>query len=356
MAGRLGGGYDLREETPMGHAAPTLTATTATRIVFTGKNQLALEPWTPPEPAAGEVRVRARWSLMSTGTETIVLHRRFERGSGQDRWVQYPFYPGYAQVGTVERVGDSVQTLAVGDVVVSRAGHASHAVAPAGAFTKVPMGVDEKDAAWFALAKIAAIGARAVGYALGDQVLVIGAGPIGQMSLRWAVAAGAERVVVLDPFPARLAFAQQGGASGIIVASVHDALEPVRASFGGSLPNVVIDATGHHQVLGSALALAGGKGRILVIGDTGTPSEQRMSSDLMAKGLTIIAAHDSHEEPGWNAARYYRLFFSLIAAGRFPLAALATHAFTPERCVEAYAAADDRRSETMGIFFDWRQA
>ena len=55
----------------------TATASLGKRIVFTGKNQVELERWSPEDPGPGEVRVRARWSLMSTGTETIVLHRRF---------------------------------------------------------------------------------------------------------------------------------------------------------------------------------------------------------------------------------------------------------------------------------------
>ena len=334
----------------------TATASLGKRIVFTGKNQVELELWSPEDPGPGEVRVRARWSLMSTGTETIVLHRRFAPGTPVDLWVKYPFHPGYAQVGVVEQVGAGVTTLGEGDLVVSRSHHASHAVGNAGHFTKVPAGVAEQDAAWFALAKITAIGARAVDYHLGDSVLVIGAGPIGQMSLRWALAAGAERVVALDPFPARLAAATRAGAHATISASVHAAVDAVRAAFGGDLPQVVVDATGHHQVLASALGLAGRKGRILVIGDTGTPSEQRMSPDLISKGLTIVGAHDGHEEPGWDGARYYRLFFAMVAAGRFPLGGLATHAFTPEQCREAYAAADERRGETMGIFFDWRGA
>jgi 2-desacetyl-2-hydroxyethyl bacteriochlorophyllide A dehydrogenase len=334
----------------------TQPAFAASRLVFPGPRQVLCERFIPTEPGTGEVRVRARWSLMSTGTESIVFARRFAPGTHWDHWVKYPFHPGYALVGEVERLGAGVSGLAVGDLVVGRCSHASHHVGPAAAFARIPSGVDPRHAAWFALAKITAIGARAIGYTLGDDVLVIGAGPIGQMSVRWAVAGGAERVVALDPSAGRLPAARAGGAAATIAAPVDSAGDAVRAAFDGRMPNVVVDATGHAPVLMPALSLAAYRGRVLVMGDTGTPGEQRMSSDLIAKGLTIRAAHDGHEEPGWDAARYYRLFFSLVGSGRFRMDGLDTEAFAPGACAEAYARAEEKRGETMGILFDWSRA
>src|SRR3954471_6640417 len=109
-------------------ATDTPSALRATRLVFPGARQVALESWTPPEPGPGQVRLRARWSLMSTGTEGIVFNRRFDPGTHWDQWVKYPFMPGYALVGEVERLGADVRGLAVGDVVATRHPHASHAV------------------------------------------------------------------------------------------------------------------------------------------------------------------------------------------------------------------------------------
>lgn len=337
-------------------ARAATTPSSGSRLVFTGVRAVVHEAWTPPEPGPGQVRLRARWSLMSTGTESIVFNRRFDPGTHWDRWVTYPFTPGYALVGEVERLGPGVTGFAIGDVVAARAPHASHAVVDAAQCTPVPAGMDPRQATWFALAKITATGARAIAYRLGDSVLVIGAGPIGQMSLRWAIAAGAERVVVLDPFAERLPAARRGGAAAVIAAPVGEALEAVRDAFGGALPGVVVDATGHPQVFAGALGLAAHRGRVLVIGDTGRPGEQRMTSDLIGKGLTIVGAHDGHADPGWDGQRYHRLFFSYAAAGRFPLDGLDTHAFAPRDAAEAYATADARRGDTMGILFDWSRA
>ena len=65
---------------------------------------------------------------MSTGTENIVFNRLFEPGTHWDRWVKYPFYPGYTSVGIVETLGEGVNSLKTGDRVAFRQGHRSHAI------------------------------------------------------------------------------------------------------------------------------------------------------------------------------------------------------------------------------------
>jgi hypothetical protein len=50
-------------------------------IVFTGVNQVELATAAVPEPGPEEVLVQARRSLISTGTEGIVLARLFDPGT-----------------------------------------------------------------------------------------------------------------------------------------------------------------------------------------------------------------------------------------------------------------------------------
>src|SRR5260370_13858272 len=62
-----------------------------------------------------EVMLKARKTLISTGTEGICLSRLFEPGSHWDRWVTYPFYPGYLMVGEVVAVGPGVGQISERD-------------------------------------------------------------------------------------------------------------------------------------------------------------------------------------------------------------------------------------------------
>jgi threonine dehydrogenase-like Zn-dependent dehydrogenase len=220
---------------------------------------------------------------------------------------------------------------------------------------QVPAEVADGEAAWFKLAKISAMGARVAGLGLGKGVVVAGAGPIGQMAVRWCVAAGAQPVIAVDTVPMRIGMATRGGASHGIVKPLGEAIEEINRICGGEGPATVIDSTGHHQVFTDALRAARKFGRVVILGDTGSPASQRLSSDVMSKGLTIVAAHDSHETAEWNYRHISNLFFALVKAGRFSLAGLNTHAFRPGQCVEAYRLANEKRGETMGILFDWKE-
>jgi 2-desacetyl-2-hydroxyethyl bacteriochlorophyllide A dehydrogenase len=323
------------------------------RVVFTGKQKASLEEFKLEDPRGDQVRVRSICSLMSTGTENIVYNRLFEPGTHWDRWVKYPFHPGYSMVGEIEAAGEGVKSLKVGDRVVIRNGHASHHTVAEHACAPVPKAVATPDASWFALAKIASMGARAASYTLGDDVLVIGAGPIGQMTTRWARASGAENIIVVDPVSSRLELATRGGATSVISTPIDKALDEIKVHNHGELPKIVVDTTGNEHVFAAALTLVARHGKLVLLGDTGSPSRQHLTSDVVTRGVTITGAHDGLETGAWNAPRIYRLFFNMVSSGRFDLSGLITHTFAPLDFQKAYDLANTRRGETMGILFDW---
>ncbi len=326
---------------------------TAQRLVFPAKQKVLLEDFDPGTPGPGQVLVRTHLSLMSTGTENIVFNRLFEPGTHWDNWVKYPFYPGYAMVGVVEQVGEGVTTLAPGQRVAYRNGHRSHDVVDAGHCYPIPDNVPFEHAAWFALGKITFHGALGAGYSLGDSVLIIGAGPIGQMSIRWARAAGAGSIVVVDTAAHRMPLAKAGGATVLVEKSITEARGAILVAGRGELPCVVIDSTGNAAVFAAALGLARNFGKIVVLGDTGAPAQQKLTSDVITRGLSIVGVHDGHETAVWHNATIIGLFFNLAASGRFPLGGLTSHVFAPADCAEAYATANRDRASTMGLVFDW---
>lgn len=330
-----------------------MSSISSRRLVFTGKQQVHIEDCEISAPGAGEVLVRSCVSLMSTGTENIVFNRLFDAGTHWDNWVKYPFYPGYAMAGVVEAVGDGVSAFARGMRVVCRAGHGSHAVVKAGDCHPAPDDISPESAVWFALAKIAFHGAHAADYGFGESVVIIGAGPIGQMSLRWARTAGVASAILVDPAPDRREISLAGGASAYIAASASDARDAVLEANGGVSPFVVIDSTGHAAVFAAALGLAAAEGRVILLGDTGQPGQQALTGDLIMKGLTLKGAHDARPIPGWDQAAITRFFFRLALDGRFPLDGLNSHVFSPDQCAEAYGVANRDRAKTMGILFRW---
>jgi 2-desacetyl-2-hydroxyethyl bacteriochlorophyllide A dehydrogenase len=331
----------------------TPSSVQARRLVFPAKQKVLIETFDPGRPGYKEVLVRAQLSLMSTGTENIVFNRLFDSGTHWDKWVKYPFHPGYTSVGVVEAVGEGVLLLKVGDRVAFRVGHRSHAVVEAAECHPIPDDVPFEHAVWFALAKIAFIGARAAGYRLGDSALIIGAGPIGQMSIRWARAAGVGTILAIDTAANRMPLAKAGGATSVVHAPINEARDAILRAGDSRLPRVIIDSTGNAHVFAAALSLAADRGTIVVLGDTGRPGNQVLTSDVITRGLTIVGAHDCHNTPEWNDATINRLFFGLTANGRFSLDGLNSHVFQPDECEKAYATANRDRTITMGIIFDW---
>lgn len=82
---------------------------------------------------------------------------------------------------------------------------------------------------------------------------MIGAGPIGQMSVRWGAAAGATTIAVADIAPERLASALPGGATLLLPGPLENARETLLAENQNVLPGVVVDTTGNAAIFAAAL-------------------------------------------------------------------------------------------------------
>ena len=59
----------------------------------------------------------------------------------------------------------------------------------------------------------------------------------------------------------------------------------------------VYDVTGAAPVFSASLTMLRRFGRLVLLGDTGTPTEQHLTGDVVTKALTIVGAHDSNPPP-----------------------------------------------------------
>lgn len=119
-----------------------------------------------------------------------------------------------------------------------------------------------------ALVETLGIGAHAVARAQPtreDEVLVIGAGPIGLAVTQFAQATGA-RVVVLDVYEPRLEFCRsQLGVSETLLAG-DDLPARVRRMLDGELPSIVFDATGNVASMERSFELVSQGGKLVFVG------------------------------------------------------------------------------------------
>lgn len=320
------------------------------RLIFTGKQQLALSPISPKPLATDEIRARGICSLMSTGTENIVYNRLFDPGTHWDEWAKYPFTPGYSWIGEIVETGAEVPDFKPGQRIAARLPHAEeHTTNRMDRIIPIPDNVPTDEAAWFALAKIAYTGAVSGEIRLGSRVLVIGGGPIGQMALRWARVCGARRTVLVDPLPLRQEMATRGGANAVIGQRIDAVIDDMPAHFGGELPDIVIDTTGVAAVFESALECCRPRGTVVVLGDTGSPASQHLSPRVIVHGIRIVGAHDGLFE----TRPAVELFFDYLQDQRFNTSGMITHRVDFQDAQSAYDLANRERENTMGILFEY---
>lgn len=328
-------------------------------LFFTGLNQVELRTEQVRELEPDEVLVQTSKTLISAGTERIWLSRLFEPGTRWDAEVSYPFKSGYSLVGRIQAKGNQVKDLQEGDRVAVRARHQQFVVTSAAKVFPIPDGVSDEDATWFALASIVQNGIRLATHQLGDLVVVIGLGQLGQLTVQYLRLLGTRETIVIDPIQQRLEMALAHGATSALSMDVSNAYEHVLRLTDKMGANVVYDVTGNAVVFSSALKLLRRFGKLVLLGDTGTPSAQRLTHDVIRKGLQIIGTHDSNpplvstEHAYWSHQQMISLFFTYLQRHAMYVSALISHRYNPCDASQAYHLLREDRPSIMGILFDW---
>ncbi|MCW2886172.1 MAG: alcohol dehydrogenase [Streptosporangiaceae bacterium] len=165
----------------------------------------------------------------------------------------------------------------------------------------------------------------------GDDVVVIGSGPIGCLHVRMARAHGAARVFMVELNAARLAQAAElVKPDAAIRADGIDVVAAVLELTDGRGPDVVITAAASGKAQEQALAMAARRGRISFFG--GLPKDDPVISCdanlVHYRELTIVGANGS--SPAHNARA-----LELIASGQVRVDDLITHRLPLQATLEA---------------------
>jgi len=119
---------------------------------------------------------------------------------------------------------------------------------------KVPEGMDDEHALF--LTDILPTGWQAAAYCEikgGETVAIWGAGPVGLFAIKSAQIMGAERIIVIETVPERIALARQAGATDIINLKEEDVLERIKELTNNEGPDAVIDCVGMEAVAGHGM-------------------------------------------------------------------------------------------------------
>ncbi len=329
------------------------------QISFPHPRQVELLEHDVPEPGRGEVRCRALASLVSPGTESFCLDGTFDSGTFWEEWVQYPFSPGYSMTSEVVEVGSHVTGIAVGDRVATSTPHQSVFVVAATDCVVVPEAVTSEQACWASLACTTQLGVRRAELSLGESAAVVGLGVLGQLVVQYLRLSGARHIIAIEPDLSRASLARDGGATEVITTAVGVALDQVREITGGAMVDVAFDITGHPDVLAPTTRLVHQLGRVVLLGDTPTPSRQQLGPRIVADSVSILGVHASAAPEAaslrdpWTLPAMTALFFDWVSSGRMAVDSLVTHRFVPGQAAEVYESLRIDRSSFLGVIFDW---
>ena len=196
-----------------------------------------------PPLRAGAVLIRTRASLISAGTERMLVEfskaNLVQKARQQPervrevldkirsdglvptleavfRKLDEPLPLGYCNAGRVIEVGPGVLGLRAGDRVASNGPHAEIVSVPRNLCTRIPDGVEDEVAAFTVLGAIALQGMRLAEPTFGESFVVFGTGLLGLLSVQLLRANGC-RVLAVDLHRDRLSLAESVGAETVDV-------------------------------------------------------------------------------------------------------------------------------------------
>jgi L-iditol 2-dehydrogenase len=250
---------------------------------------------------------------------------------------EYPSFPGHEVSGTVERVGSQVEAPAPGDPVaawVIERGFAEYVAVkaeycfPAGS---VPLDL--------ALAEPLACALNAVELiapALGDDVVVIGAGFMGNLVQELAQLKGPRHVIVADTRDDALERAARLGATRTVNVLSESLVDVVREATDGAGADVSFEVTGSQAALVTLGDVTRMSGKLAIVGyhQGGTRELPLATWNWMA--FQLVNAHFRDVD---TIMRGMRAGMRLMTSGRLSLEGLVTHRFALEDVNEAFATA-----------------
>ncbi len=301
--------------------------------VLYGKEHLEVEPVAVPNIGRGDVLVRVRTAL-TCGTDVKVFSRGYHA-----RMIVPPALFGHELAGDIVAMGEDVTTWHVGqrvvaansapcyecfyckrglenlcdDLLFNNGAYAEYIRIPSRIVERnmyeIPDHVDYQSAALIEPLACVLRGLEETGIQPGDNIAVMGLGPIGSMFVRLAKIYGA-RVIAIGRRKSQLDRAHRMGASELLIAEdAVDLVPQIRKLTGGRGVDVAIEAVGLPEAWQAAVRMVRKGGTVNFFG--GCPADSKINLDtnlLHYSELTCKASF--HHTP-----KHIRKALELVAAG-----------------------------------------
>ena len=352
-----------------------------------------------PEPRKGTALVKTAVSLVSAGTERMVVEfaekNLVDKARSRPDLVRQvldkaqregliptiqatfnrldqPMALGYSSAGTIVKLGEDMGNFKVGDRVACAGGgyavHAEYGIVPKNLLIPLPGNVDFESAAFTTLGAIALQGFRLANPQIGENIAIIGLGLLGLLTLDIARAAGCN-VFGVDINKERVEMARESGCEAVLRKGAED----FAASYtdGKGFDSVLICAdTSSNDAVEFAGEIARDKGKVIAVGAVGLNIPRKTYYN---KEIEFIVSrsygpgrYDTHyEEEGqdypygyvrWTEGRNMQAVVNLIASDKINARRLISHRYPIEQGTRAYELITGKiKQPFLGVVITYKQ-
>ncbi len=358
------------------------------------KGQIEIANVPVPQVLAGHVLIASECSLISKGTEKMMLD--FGKANYLNKARQQPdkvkmvlnkvktdgLLPtieavtsklnqplplGYSNVGKVLEVGEGVTEFSVGDRVVSNGHHAEVVSVPKNLCAKIPEEVDDASASFTVVSAIGLQGVRLINPTMGERFVVTGLGLIGLITAQLLKANGCQ-VLGLDFDQSKVDMAKKMGIKAINPKNSDPISVSEQFSKGNGVDGVIITAsTSSSEPIIQAAEMCRKKGRIVLVGVTGMELSRTI---FFKKELSFQVScsygpgrYDStYEEKGfdyplpyvrWTEQRNFEAVLDLMASKSLDVSPLISHRYVIEEAQKAYGLISENSEPVLGVLIEY---
>ena len=367
------------------------------QVVRKGLKDIVVDELPDPKVIPHHVLVRPLYSLISSGTETASIHQEgvikevadnpshlrkiweAMKVTGPSRtlaevrakFTEYAVL-GYSGAGIIVDKHSSVSDLEIGGRVAyggEGTGHGETILAGRNLVARVPDSISFEHASFATLGSIALNAIRVSQTVLGETVVVVGLGLVGQLVAQLARLQGAS-VVAVDLKTSRVDLATSSGAT--LACTPDSAAAAVNHLTEGRGADCVIIAAAAKSAAPCQLALdlCRDRGRIVVVGavELSFPWHEMYLKEIqlfMSRAYGPGSYDPDYEQKGhdypvsyvrWTENRNMEEFLRLVEIGAVRLTPLITHNFKLENAAEAYQTILDPASNSLAVLLEYPSA
>lgn len=321
-----------------------------------------------PVPEIGRNQVLVKMMRLGIcGSDIHVYH-------GKHPYTKYPVTQGHEVSGIIEKVGENVKNLKVGQKVVIEpqvfCGHcypcthgkynlcdelkvmgfqttgaaSEYFAVEASKVDVVPEGVSLDEAAMIEPLAVTIHAAKRFENIVGANVCILGCGPIGILLAQSCKALGAAKVMITDVSDYRLALAKSLGVDYTVNTRENDFARCLMDVYGSDKADVIFDCAGTDITMNQAIQNCRKGGRIVLVAvfaDMAKADLAKLNDSELTLDSSMMYRHED-----------YLQALELVSKGTIRLTPLMSKHFAFRDYDAAYQYIDNNRETTMKILID----